>query len=73
MCVAGRASSTPSMDMLITLLSMGAKKYKELLDERKTVFVYLHEQLTLLAEAHGERVLASPNNKISIGWFENFI
>jgi hypothetical protein len=55
------------MDMLITLLSMGAKKYKELLDERKTVFVYLHEQLTLLAEAHGERVLATPNNKISIG------
>jgi len=31
----GRASATPSIDMFITLLSLGAKGYEKLLKDRK--------------------------------------
>lgn len=31
----GRASASPSLDVLITLLSLGARGYKKLLAERK--------------------------------------
>ena len=39
LCTAGRASSTPSMDAFITMLSLGWRGYKQLLTERK-VFVH---------------------------------
>ena len=55
------------MDVFITLLSLGAAKYKSLLKERKEVFQYLREQLIAVASKHGERVLSTPNNQISIG------
>jgi len=63
----GRASGTPSMDLLITLLSLGAKKYKSLLDERKQMFSYLQSQLSDCASKHGERLLLTKNNPVSLG------
>jgi len=35
----GRASASPSLDVLITLLSLGASGYKQLLKERKVSFL----------------------------------
>uniref|UniRef100_A0A673KYQ0 O-phosphoseryl-tRNA(Sec) selenium transferase n=1 Tax=Sinocyclocheilus rhinocerous TaxID=307959 RepID=A0A673KYQ0_9TELE len=55
---AGRASASPSLDVLITLLTLGANGYKKLLAERK--------ELSALAERHGERLLHTPHNPISL-------
>lgn len=63
----GRASSSQILDVLITLLSMGANKYKELLAQRKECFIYLKSQLTELANKYGEKVFETPRNPISIG------
>ncbi|GAB1289653.1 O-phosphoseryl-tRNA(Sec) selenium transferase [Apodemus speciosus] len=62
----GRASASPSLDVLITLLSLGCSGYKKLLKERKEMFVYLSTQLKKLAEAHNERLLQTPHNPISL-------
>ena len=51
----------------MTLLSLGARGYKELLDQRKTVYARLREKLSGVAEKHGERVLHTPSNPISLG------
>ena len=48
-------------------LSMGMDGYKKLLAERKENFGVLREELGRLAEAHGERVLETRGNPISIG------
>ena len=63
----GRASSSQSLDILITLLSMGTEKYRNLLHERKECFNYLKFELQKLAEKYGEKILETPNNPISIG------
>ncbi|XP_074642114.1 O-phosphoseryl-tRNA(Sec) selenium transferase-like [Tubulanus polymorphus] len=63
----GRASGTPSLDIFITLLSLGANGYKALLKQRKEVFTYLKQQLSECAAKHGERVLHTPSNTISLG------
>lgn len=63
----GRASSTPTMDVFITLLSMGSDKYKELLKERKENYQYLSSKLSVVAAKHGERLLKTPHNGISMG------
>lgn len=62
----GRASASPSLDVLITLLSLGCNGYKKLLKERKEMFAYLSTQLQKLAEAHNERLLKTPHNPISL-------
>lgn len=62
----GRASASPSLDVLITLLSLGCNGYKKLLKERKEMFVYLSTELKKLAEAHNERLLQTPHNPISL-------
>ncbi|XP_021513420.1 O-phosphoseryl-tRNA(Sec) selenium transferase isoform X1 [Meriones unguiculatus] len=62
----GRASASPSLDVLITLLSLGSSGYKKLLKERKEMFVYLSIQLKKLAETHKERLLETPHNPISL-------
>ncbi|KAG2465612.1 O-phosphoseryl-tRNA(Sec) selenium transferase [Polypterus senegalus] len=62
----GRASASPSLDVLITLLSMGSKGYRKLLQERKDTYTYLAEELKTLAEAHGERLLKTTHNPISL-------
>jgi O-phospho-L-seryl-tRNASec:L-selenocysteinyl-tRNA synthase len=63
----GRASSSQSLDVLITLLSMGSDNYKKLLTDRKECFDYLKDQLCNLAIKFHEKVLDTPHNSISIG------
>jgi O-phospho-L-seryl-tRNASec:L-selenocysteinyl-tRNA synthase len=65
----GRASSSQSLDILITLLSMGTETYKRLLNERKECFKYLKTELNKMAEKYNEKVLETPNNPISMGIF----
>ncbi|KAL0969904.1 hypothetical protein UPYG_G00234290 [Umbra pygmaea] len=62
----GRASASPSLDVFITLLNLGASGYKKLLVERKEMYTYLAQELKRLAEAHGERLLQTPHNPISL-------
>uniref|UniRef100_A0A8C0LST3 O-phosphoseryl-tRNA(Sec) selenium transferase n=1 Tax=Canis lupus dingo TaxID=286419 RepID=A0A8C0LST3_CANLU len=63
----GRASASPSLDVLITLLSLGSNGYKKLLKERKEMFSYLSSQLKKLSESYNERLLHTPHNPISLG------
>ncbi|KAM4564900.1 O-phosphoseryl-tRNA(Sec) selenium transferase isoform 2-T5 [Fundulus diaphanus] len=62
----GRASASPSLDVLITLLTLGANGYKKYLSERKEIYSFLAEELKSLASAHGERLLHTPHNPISL-------
>jgi O-phospho-L-seryl-tRNASec:L-selenocysteinyl-tRNA synthase len=64
---AGRASSSPIVDLFITLLSMGLNGYSRLLAERQTLLETFPQQLAAVAEKHGERLLSSPSNTISFG------
>ncbi|BFZ10051.1 hypothetical protein BsWGS_13090 [Bradybaena similaris] len=63
----GRASSTPTLDVFITLLSLGARGYKHLLDERKVMYSYMATALSQCAAKYGERLLVTKNNPISLG------
>lgn len=45
---------------------MGEPTLRELLKQRKANYTYLHEKLTDLLAKHGERILVTKNNKISI-------
>uniref|UniRef100_A0A3B5AA50 O-phosphoseryl-tRNA(Sec) selenium transferase n=1 Tax=Stegastes partitus TaxID=144197 RepID=A0A3B5AA50_9TELE len=62
----GRASASPSLDVLITLLTLGASGYKKYLSERKEIYSFLAQELKSLASAHGERLLHTPHNPISL-------
>ncbi|KAM5271716.1 O-phosphoseryl-tRNA(Sec) selenium transferase [Ctenodactylus gundi] len=62
----GRASASPSLDVLITLLSLGSNGYKRLLKERKEMFAHLSNQLKKLSEAYNERLLQTPHNSLSL-------
>lgn len=62
----GRASASPSLDVLITLLTLGANGYKKYLSERKEIYSFLSEELKSLASQHGERLLHTPHNPISL-------
>ncbi|XP_060102200.1 O-phosphoseryl-tRNA(Sec) selenium transferase [Heteronotia binoei] len=62
----GRASASPSLDVLVTLLALGTKGYQQLLKERKEMFSYLSSELKKLAEAYNERLLETPHNPISL-------
>jgi len=55
------------MDLFITLLSLGRAGYRELLADRNAMFHYLQQQLALCAERHGQRMLKTKNNPISVG------
>jgi len=55
------------MDLFITLLSLGRAGYRKLLADRKAMYQYLQQQLSLCAERHGQRLLKTKNNPISIG------
>lgn len=55
------------MDVFITLLSLGMNGYKNLISQRKEMYAYLKEELTKIALKHGERILETKNNPISIG------
>ncbi|XP_055377000.1 O-phosphoseryl-tRNA(Sec) selenium transferase [Condylostylus longicornis] len=62
----GRASSSQTLDVLLTILSLGESGFKELLAERKNNFIYLNENLKILAESLNETIIKSVN-PISIG------
>ncbi|XP_043828989.1 O-phosphoseryl-tRNA(Sec) selenium transferase [Dromiciops gliroides] len=62
----GRASASPSLDILITLLSLGSNGYKKLLKERKEMFLYLSTEIKKLSELHNERLLDTSHNPISL-------
>ncbi|KAL2078949.1 hypothetical protein ACEWY4_024693 [Coilia grayii] len=62
----GRASASPSLDVLITLLTLGASGYRKLLSERKEMYNHLAKELGTLAQQHGERLLHTPHNPISL-------
>lgn len=62
----GRGSGTPSTDVFITLLNIGKKGYKNLLEERKKMYAYLKESLQKVATEFGERLLNVPENCLSV-------
>jgi O-phospho-L-seryl-tRNASec:L-selenocysteinyl-tRNA synthase len=62
----GRASAAPIIDLFITLLSMGESTFKRLLKERKENFKLLQTGLETIAQKYNEKLLVTPNNKISI-------
>lgn len=62
----GRASGSPVLDLLITLLSMGEDGWLRVLDERERVMARLRERMAAVAAAAGERVLDTPDNGISL-------
>lgn len=63
----GRANMSPVLDLFITLLSMGEDGLLGLWKERQRLFVLMKEKLIAFCASHGERLLVSPNNSISIG------
>ncbi|MDP2439261.1 MAG: O-phosphoseryl-tRNA(Sec) selenium transferase [archaeon] len=62
----GRASVSPILDLFVTLLSMGCDTYQQLLRTRKSNFAHLRRRLAETAAKHGERLLDTPNNPISL-------
>ncbi|XP_059471686.1 O-phosphoseryl-tRNA(Sec) selenium transferase [Neocloeon triangulifer] len=62
----GRASSSPALDVFITLLSLGVKGFKDLVTQRKEMYSLLKEELGKVAQKHGERLLETKSNPISI-------
>jgi O-phospho-L-seryl-tRNASec:L-selenocysteinyl-tRNA synthase len=62
----GRASMSPLLDLLITLLHWGAEGWRAQLAAREALFAHTHAALTAFAAAHGERVLHTPGNPISL-------
>ena len=67
----GRASSSPIVDLFITLLSLGKEGWKELRESRKTLMASFREQVGNVVEKRGQRVLSSPQNPISVGFTLN--
>ena len=59
---AGRASSSPIVDLFITLLSMGLKGYKALLEQRQSLLTTFPERFGQVATKYGERFLTCPSN-----------
>lgn len=55
----GRASSTPTTDMFITLLSMGKNRLIELVQKRKNLFQIFYNKLSQWAKDNDEIILSS--------------
>jgi O-phospho-L-seryl-tRNASec:L-selenocysteinyl-tRNA synthase len=64
----GRASISPILDLFITLLSLGVAGLKGILAERSRLLPLLVSRLEAVARKHGERILVSPYNTISVGF-----
>jgi len=64
---AGRASSSPIVDLFITLLSMGLNGYRALLLKRQNLTSQFECRLKEVAQKYGARILECPNNTISFG------
>lgn len=63
---AGRASSSQTLDVFMTLLSLGNDGYMEYVQERKDNFIYLRQKLGSLADSHNEKILLTKRNPISL-------
>lgn len=63
---AGRGNGAPALDVFITALEMGRNGYRALVDERERLFVRMRERLTAVASKHGERVLETRTNEVSL-------
>ena len=63
---AGRASVAPILDLFITLLHLGADGWTRLLAERAEIFPRLRDGVAAVAAAHGERLMVTPHNGISL-------
>lgn len=63
---AGRASVSPVLDAFCTLLYLGADGYAALVSQREANMDALRTAVARVAARHGERVLASADNPISI-------
>jgi O-phospho-L-seryl-tRNASec:L-selenocysteinyl-tRNA synthase len=57
---------SPLLDLLITLLHWGAPGWRQVLQQREQLHAYAARRLGEFAEQHGERVLATPGNPISL-------
>jgi len=62
----GRASCSAVQDLFITLLSMGEAGYLSLLKEREEMLPYFKTHIQTVAAAHGERLLETQGNGISL-------
>ena len=62
----GRASVAPILDLFCTLLHLGADGWSGLLAKREALLPSFKERLSAVAHAHGERLLATPHNTISM-------
>lgn len=70
---AGRGSSSQSLDVFMTLLSVGRNGYMQLVQERKEMFIYLRQKLRNLSTRHNEKILITKRNPISVALtLENF-
>lgn len=54
---AGRGSSSQTLDVFMTLISLGHCGYRDLIDEREVNFQYLEKRLQEFAFVHEERVV----------------
>jgi O-phospho-L-seryl-tRNASec:L-selenocysteinyl-tRNA synthase len=54
---AGRASATPVVNFLISMLSLGINGYQNLIEEQQKNYILLEEKLKSFADRIGERVL----------------
>ena len=63
----GRASASALVDLFLTLMSLGAAGWTRLLAQREALWPVLRASMAALAAAHGERMLHTPDNPISLG------
>jgi O-phospho-L-seryl-tRNASec:L-selenocysteinyl-tRNA synthase len=64
---AGRASSTPIVDVFITLMSMGESGLRNLINRRLSLIPRVIDAVNGVVKEFGEGVLLVPNNTISFG------
>jgi O-phospho-L-seryl-tRNASec:L-selenocysteinyl-tRNA synthase len=64
-CYAGRASSSPIVDLFITLMSMGLRGYQQLLKDRKALVDIFTTRFQEIANKYEETLLECPDNTIS--------
>ena len=57
---------SPILDVFITLLSVGRQGLTQIRRDRKQIYKSLREELAKVAARHGERVLETKHNTISI-------
>ncbi|KAI3436767.1 hypothetical protein D9Q98_006179 [Chlorella vulgaris] len=62
----GRACMAPLLDLLITLLHWGAAGWQAVLQRREQLYCHAAVLLRGWAEEHGERLLDTPGNPISL-------